>query len=193
MDKKAELLKCAKELFTTLGYKNTNISKITKMAGIATGTFYNYFESKDSIFMEIYIEENGKLKEEILKEVDLDANPMEVMHILSKLNYQGMMNNPILRHWYDKETFNKIEQSFKTSNGLENLDFMYNDFIKIIEYWQENNKIRKDIKSDMIMAIFNALINVDLHKEEIGIKYFPDMMDYLSQFVMDGLMTTETK
>ena len=193
MDKKAELLKCAKELFTTLGYKNTNISKITKMAGMATGTFYNYFESKDSIFMEIYIEENGKLKEEILKEVDLDANPMEVMHILSKLNYQGMMNNPILRHWYDKETFNKIEQSFKTSNGLENLDFMYNDFIKIIEYWQENNKIRKDIKSDMIMAIFNALINVDLHKEEIGIKYFPDMMDYLSQFVMDGLMTTETK
>jgi len=193
MDKKAELLKCAKELFTTLGYKNTNISKITKMAGMATGTFYNYFESKDSIFMEIYIEENGKLKEEILKEVDLDANPMEVMHILSKLNYQGMMNNPILRHWYDKETFNKIEQSFKTSNGLDNLDFMYNDFIKIIEYWQENNKIRKDIKSDMIMAIFNALINVDLHKEEIGIKYFPDMMDYLSQFVMDGLMTTETK
>jgi len=193
MDKKAELLKCAKELFTKLGYKSTNISKITKMAGIATGTFYNYFESKDSIFMEIYIEENGKLKEEILKEVDLDANPMEVMHILSKLNYQGMMNNPILRHWYDKETFNKIEQSFKTSNGLENLDFMYNDFIKIIEYWQENNKIRKDIKSDMIMAIFNALINVDLHKEEIGIKYFPDMMDYLSQFVMDGLMTTETK
>ncbi len=59
IDKKADILKCGRELFRSKGFKDTNVAEITEMAGIATGTFYNYYPSKDKLFMEIYLEENG--------------------------------------------------------------------------------------------------------------------------------------
>ena len=36
-DKKEIIFNCAKELFITKGFKDTNVSDITKMAGIAVG------------------------------------------------------------------------------------------------------------------------------------------------------------
>lgn len=47
--------------------------------------------------------------------------------------------------------------------------------------------MRKDIDSEMIMAMFAALININVHKEEIGIKYFPEIMFRLSEFIINGL------
>ncbi|WP_242832622.1 TetR/AcrR family transcriptional regulator [Clostridium saccharoperbutylacetonicum] len=38
------------------------MSDITKKAGIGVGTFYNYYSSKEKLFMEIFLEENVKLK-----------------------------------------------------------------------------------------------------------------------------------
>jgi len=32
------------------------------------------------------------------------------------------------------------------------------------------------------------MINVELHKEEIGIKFFPKLLEYMSDFIMAGLM-----
>lgn len=48
-------------------------------------------------------------------------------------------------------------------------------------------KIPGDIDSKLIMAIFSAIINIDTHKEEIGIDFFPQLLDYLTEFVMQGL------
>ena len=47
--------------------------------------------------------------------------------------------------------------------------------------------MRDDIDSELIMAIFTALIVIDTHKEEIGLQYFPQILDYLTEFTMRGL------
>ena len=47
-DKKAIIYDCAKALFSTKGFKETNISEITKQAGMAVGTFYNSIPLKKS-------------------------------------------------------------------------------------------------------------------------------------------------
>ncbi|MCB5260361.1 MAG: hypothetical protein LHW48_07815 [Candidatus Cloacimonetes bacterium] len=47
--------------------------------------------------------------------------------------------------------------------------------------------MRKDIDSKMIMMIFVAIINVDTHKEEIGLEYFPQLLALITEIVMKGL------
>jgi hypothetical protein len=37
------------------------------------------------------------------------------------------------------------------------------------------------------MAFFTGIITIDTHKEEIGIQHFPQIMDYMAEFVMKGL------
>lgn len=188
IDKKAEIFSCAKELFSSKGFKDTNVSDITKMAGIATGTFYNYYTSKDRLFMEIYLEENMKLKKSIMESIDLEADPIDVMKEMMFLNIQGMNSNPILSEWYNRDIFSRIEQNFRKEKGFENISFLYDSFIEVVIKWQNEGKMRSDIDAEMIMAIFAALINVDTHKEEIGLRYFPQVLEYLAEFTMRGLM-----
>lgn len=186
-DKRAEILKCGRELFISRGYKDTNVAEITKMAGMATGTFYNYYSSKDKLFMEIYLEENAKLKKKIMDSIDPEADPINVVKEMLVLNFEGMKANPILKEWYNREVFNKIEQNFRRENGLERVDFVFDSFREIIKKWQAEGKMRNDIDAGMVMAIFAAIINVDIHKEEVGIQYFPQVLEYLAEFTMKGL------
>lgn len=48
--KKKDLLSAAHKLFREKGVDNTSVSDIVKEAGVAQGTFYNYYKSKDEIF-----------------------------------------------------------------------------------------------------------------------------------------------
>lgn len=188
VDKKEDILKYGKELFRSKGFKDTNISEITKMAGIATGTFYNYYPSKEKLFMDIFMEENVKLKKNIMESINLEASPLNVMKEMMSLNVKGMTSNPILKEWYNREVFNKIEQSFRDENGIDGVEFLYDSFIEVIRKWQIEGKVRNDMDAEMIMAIFSSLVNVDTHKEEIGVKYFPQVLEYLAEFTMNGLI-----
>ncbi len=186
-DKKTEIMRCGKALFEEKGYKDTNVAEIMKRAGYATGSFYRYYPSKDDLFMEIYNQENVALKHQIIDAVDLQAEPMAVMQELMMQNLIGMKANPILREWYNRDTFYKIERSFRQSNAIENVDFFAEGFTEVIRLWQREGRMRADIGAEMIVAIFSAFVNIDLHKEEIGMQYFPELMDHIGTFIMQGL------
>lgn len=192
MSKKKDIIyNCGKEIFEKKGFKDTSVAEIMKQAGMATGTFYNYYPSKDKLFMEIYNDENAKLKRRILASLNMQAEPVFVMREMMMKNLQGMLENPILREWYNRDVFQKIEQSFREESGADHVDFLYDSFVEVIRKWQNEGKMRSDISAEMIMAIFGALINVETHKAEIGLKYFPQVIEYLAEFTMKGLMVNE--
>lgn len=49
----AEVLDAAGRIFAALGYSATNVEEIAKEAGMAKGTIYLYFKSKEEIFAEV--------------------------------------------------------------------------------------------------------------------------------------------
>jgi TetR/AcrR family fatty acid metabolism transcriptional regulator len=50
-EKSEAILKAATEVFAETGYHNASISKIAKIAGIADGTIYLYFDNKEDILI----------------------------------------------------------------------------------------------------------------------------------------------
>lgn len=187
IDKKKDILNCGRELFSSKGFKDTNVSDITKMTGIGVGTFYNYYPSKEKLFLEIFLEENVKLKKRIMESIDLDDDPLKVVKEVLSMNMSGIYTNPILRQWYNKDVFSKIERLYREEKGNSIVDFLYDSFAETIKKWQAEGKMRDDIDSELIMAFFAAIINIDTHKEEIGIQHFPHILDYIADFVMKGL------
>ena len=55
-DKKTQLIEASIDLFAQEGFWNTPTSRIAKHAGVATGTLFNYFESKDVLIDEVYLQ-----------------------------------------------------------------------------------------------------------------------------------------
>ena len=51
--RKQDLLKTAYEMFSQIGYENTSVDMIIEKAGIAKGTYYYYFASKEQTLEEV--------------------------------------------------------------------------------------------------------------------------------------------
>ena len=54
--KRERILRAAVEVFAANGYFNSKVSEIAKAAGVADGTIYLYFDSKDDILITIFRE-----------------------------------------------------------------------------------------------------------------------------------------
>ncbi|WP_369417959.1 TetR/AcrR family transcriptional regulator [Cohnella mopanensis] len=65
--RKLQLMEIAVERFAKYGYQNTKISDIVNEAGVAQGTFYWYFKSKEVIALEIIQSGRQQLLEVIRK------------------------------------------------------------------------------------------------------------------------------
>ncbi len=188
MDKKRLIYDTAKAIFSEKGFKDTSISAITKAANIAVGTFYLYYSSKEQLFIEIFRQENTALKQNCLAKLDLTQSPLIISRQMLRLNLDGILSNPILREWYQSEEFRKIERVYREEHAIESLDFLYDTFLQLVRQWQAEGRMRSDIDSIMIMKIFESIINIDTHKDEIGLEYFPQLLDHLTELVMKGLM-----
>ncbi len=84
--RKQDLLKIAYKMFITRGYENTSVDDIIGEAGIAKGTYYYYFESKEQMLEEVI---GMMIDEEIVRAqavLDTDITiPQKIVGIISAL------------------------------------------------------------------------------------------------------------
>jgi hypothetical protein len=191
-DKKMAVYSAARKLFALKGFKDTNVSEIAKEAGIGVGTFYNHYSSKEELFLKVFIDENLNLKRSMFE----GANPEDDLVTLSSKmmkQYIDVMNsNRILGEWYNRELFSKLERYYYQQNGIQSInDFMYGNIAIMIKKWKSEGNLRTDIDDGLILAILSSVAYVDMHKTEIGIQYFPQIISLLYEFIMKGL--TESK
>ena len=100
MDKKHILKEAAHEVFSKKGYKSTSISEITKQAKMAVGSFYNFYDSKEKIFLDIYIEENNRIRQHMINNIDWEGDVVKLTEQLFGQSRSLISTNKILSEWY---------------------------------------------------------------------------------------------
>ena len=84
--RKQELLQIAYRMFISRGYESTSVDEIIEEAGIAKGTFYYYFETKEQLLEEVIgmmIDRETEAAEQVLKaEIPI---PQKIVGIISSL------------------------------------------------------------------------------------------------------------
>ncbi|NJE06313.1 TetR/AcrR family transcriptional regulator [Thermococcus sp. M36] len=70
MDTRERILKASEKLFAEKGYDETTVDEIVEKAGVAKGTFYNYFRSKEELIKIVALESlpYSAIREELEKE-----------------------------------------------------------------------------------------------------------------------------
>ena len=61
LERRERLYEAALELFRAQGYEATTVDQITRQAGLAKGTFFNYFPTKDAVLRYLGTREVGRL------------------------------------------------------------------------------------------------------------------------------------
>lgn len=109
----AEILDAAEEIFYARGYHETAISDIVKSIGVAQGTFYYYFKSKDEVLEALINRRISEFSHELEQLVASSTlNPLEklekiIQTMLSALRFKdgllfGFLYNDRTLHLMDK-------------------------------------------------------------------------------------------
>ena len=85
-----DILNSAKQLFLIMEYEDISLAIVAKELNITRPSLYNYFDSKEALFLELCKEEYLKLSEELLKEFQ---QPRELPDFCDKLFDVLMSNN----------------------------------------------------------------------------------------------------
>ena len=91
LDREHRILAAARRLFDRRGYLNTSMEDVARRAGLAVGTLYNYFSSKDQLLIalsRIDTEHLLSIGERIL--ADPPQDPVEAISALTEVMVNGI-------------------------------------------------------------------------------------------------------
>ncbi|HPR97554.1 MAG TPA: TetR/AcrR family transcriptional regulator [Thermotogota bacterium] len=111
--KEEKLLMAALRLFNEYGFHNTPTSKISKEAGVSTGTLYNYFESKEELINSLYLYIKQHSAEYVRENLDMPDDYKEGLKRIWTL---------VVKWGFEYPEFFKFKESFCQSPFIDKLE-----------------------------------------------------------------------
>ena len=95
--RRAALLATGERLFAEQGYRDVSVEQIAHATGIATGSFYNYFPSKEAFYGHVLELIEQRAISEARRVVSRFESPMNQLKALYRFITLGLRRSPILR------------------------------------------------------------------------------------------------
>ncbi len=143
-DKHEAILRAAIKVFAGKGYFNSKVADIAGEAGIADGTVYLYFKSKDEILHSIFDRAMAEFIAEGRREITGIADPAGKLHRIAELHLEKLGADRDLAIVFQVELrgSTKFMQEFSAAGFAEYLDIIR----QTIAEGQESGVFRSDLK-----------------------------------------------
>jgi TetR/AcrR family fatty acid metabolism transcriptional regulator len=159
--KRERILDAAVKVFAQEGFYNAKVAQIADLAGVADGTIYLYFKSKDDLLISLFEDRmeriNANLRAALVEETTAIARLKRVVRMHLELVEQ---NRPMA-----EVICVELRQSSKFIKEYKNPKFA--DFLRLIasavEGGQASGELRSDVDAALIArALFGALDEIAL-------------------------------
>ncbi|MEO6654669.1 MAG: TetR/AcrR family transcriptional regulator [Pyrinomonadaceae bacterium] len=143
-DKRQAIIRAAIKVFARQGYFNSKVSDIAGEAGIADGTVYLYFKSKEEILHSIFDRAMAEFIAKGKKELAIISNPKEKLTKIAELHLEklGADRDLAIVCQVELRGSTKFMQEFSATGFGEYLDIIR----ETIESGQISGDFRDDIK-----------------------------------------------
>ena len=152
-EEKAEsILDTAKKMFGRYGLQKTTLDEIARMARVAKATIYNYFGSKDCVYLEVLRRETNEIVEKISSSVDQQVSAGDKLVAFARAKFRYMRQAVNILN-LDREG---VEKLMPSAEGIRN---------ELFE--QEVNIIHSILKQGVQKGVFD-INNVPLAARAMG-------------------------
>lgn len=143
-DKREAILRAAIKVFAGKGYFNSKVADIAGEAGIADGTVYLYFKSKDEILHSIFNRAMAEFIAEGKKEIAELTSPTDKLRRVAELHLErlGADRDMAIVFQVELRGSTKFMQEFSAAGFAEYLDIIKST----VEEGQKQGVFREDIK-----------------------------------------------
>lgn len=169
---KQKLLSITKGLIESKGFKATSVDQIVESVGISKGSFYNFYQSKESLVYNIILDIEEQMHIEEITNLNSALSEMEypaalycaIWKSLNKLNEE-----PLLQIINDAELIYKILSNI-TPHERRRGDYQNQtrvlDFIEIATKQRYKLTIKMSTFNSILMSFFTIYVNQNILGED---------------------------
>ncbi|WP_458207141.1 TetR/AcrR family transcriptional regulator [Haladaptatus sp. NG-SE-30] len=185
-----ELIATGRDLFAQYGLQKTTIADLTDPVGIASGTFYQFFDSKEALYFEVMQAEGHELAEKLVENsLAAEDDPGRAIRAFLHLLVESIEENVLIQRllvddelWRVMQVVGDLSEEELEARRAESLAYLQ----PYIEEWQAAGDLRGG--DPMVIAGTMGMVKfLPLYREQIGEPYYADIRDTLIETIGDGL------
>ena len=148
-----QIIETGKKLFSKQGYISTSINEIIEEAGIATGTFYIYFDDKLALYSYILLEYHHNIRKHINEKIKHVHTRYEKERLGIKAFLQLAWDDPLVYKiiwesmFIDKKLFRDYYVTFSE------------DYVRSLSHAVDRGEVRDDIDLETLSYILMGISN----------------------------------
>ncbi|MFC7138026.1 TetR/AcrR family transcriptional regulator [Halobaculum litoreum] len=187
----SDLLEAGRELFAQYGLGKTTISDLTGEVGIGTSTFYQFFDSKEALYLAVLEREGEEIVHRLSEEGVVDGDdPETVVREFLRFLFDEIETNPLVRQLVVSDELGRLreyrtaeEREAERAEEVETIRAFTDPFVETGAVHGED--------PELVARAVGAVPYLTLHEDDIGSDHYPEVRDFVIDTFARGLATDE--
>lgn len=158
MNTKEKILNAALELFIENGFNETPTSLISKEAGVATGTLFHHFASKDLLINSLYLHCKDRMISTLMDSVHNQPTFRGKVEKMWENSMLWGINNPKDYQFFMQFSYSSYISKLTRDTGLMMFNDMTTIFVEGIEL-----DIIKDMDVELLLSTISSMTMTQIH------------------------------
>ena len=180
-EKEKSIKEAVIKLILQQGFHGTSISKIAKEAGVSPATVYIYYENKEAMLQDIYLEYSEQIFDYLFSKLNNNMNGQEFIEILAKGYYTYIKQYGEIFHFVDQfSSCPALASQCLERKGINSLNLLLEDM--------KDKGVIKDFKNYNLIAIIFYPIKSIAIKQCIGQAEQGELLEEMISIIKDALL-----
>lgn len=183
-----KLMEAGRRLFGHYGLKKTSVEQLTKAVGIAQGSFYLFFPSKEALFFALMEEEEQSIRLSMLEWLEKGGPATkDTIRTLLQEAFRKIGESPVFQQIHQEAGLLEMIMLKLPPEVMQNNLTEDNDaFLPVIRSWQLDGLL-PGVRPEIVVGLLRSLVLMSLRRREIGEFIFEETMELLIRIVSEGI------
>ncbi len=177
------LLASGRERFTRFGVRKTTVDELTADAGIAKGTFYRFYESKELLYLEVLEEAEERIRGGLMQGIRDGAG---VGYVLSAFLH-GLEQEPLFSHIVQPGEMEYLVSRVGAERLQVHMKRDREELLDMVIEMQHRGAVSENIEAEVLVELLRALIAIPLLQPRMNLSNKAEVYQLLTSALEAGL------
>jgi len=182
-----KLIVSGKSCFQRYGIRKTNVAELARAAGIAKGTFYHFFESKEDLCLAIFDREEDHMAKDLEAILARSADPARTIADLIAFSLDFVRGDSLLVRLRESGEYELLARGVSPVKLAAHLSHDVGTAEKVIAALRAKGA-RIALSAEVLAGVLRAIIVLALQEKVIGETVYPHVMSLYSSWITSGLL-----
>lgn len=154
--------------FSRVGLAKITIAELAREAGIGKGSFYQFFDSKEELFLAVQEQQEDAFKAALERELDSAACGRDAMRTLLSAIATRLQEHPFLRLLLDPQTLADLTLRIPAERLAAHREADRKRFLALLRGWKRRGWLLPEVEPRTVFDVLTAVFLMSTQRELLG-------------------------